>query len=72
MVKGGLYLSCLILMAWSMNLSCVNVYIVIWMFRVGACRNEPDWFCVAHCIYIKVVEPKIATFKNFCYFMQVR
>lgn len=48
----GLYLFCLVLMAWSMNLSCVNVYSIICMARFKACRNGPSCSCVAPCICI--------------------
>lgn len=49
---GGLYLSCFVLMAWFMNLSCVNVSSIICMARFGACMNVPYCYCVAPCMYI--------------------
>lgn len=35
----GFYLSCLVLMAWSVNLSCVNVNFIIRAARLGVGRN---------------------------------
>lgn len=48
----GLYLSCLILMAWLVNLSCVNVNSIIYTARLGVGRNGPFCSCVAPFIYI--------------------
>ena len=47
----GLYLSCFVLMAWSVYLSCVNVNSIICMVRLGAGMNGPDCSCVTPCIY---------------------
>ena len=38
-VMRQLYLSCVVLMAWSVYLSCVNVNPIIWIVRLGECMN---------------------------------
>lgn len=48
----GFYLSCLVLMAWSVNLSCVNVNFIIRAARLGVGRNGHFCSCVPPCIYI--------------------
>lgn len=42
----GLYLSCLVFMSWSINMSCVNVTSIIWTVRLGAGKNRLDCSCV--------------------------
>ena len=48
----GLYLSCLVLMACSVYLSCVNVNSIIWTVRLGAGMSGLDCSCVTPCIYV--------------------
>lgn len=48
----GFYLSCLVLMAWFVNLSCVSVNFHLWTARLGASGNGQFCSWVAPCIYI--------------------
>jgi hypothetical protein len=48
----GLYLSCLILVACLVNMSCVNLNSIICTTRLGVGSNEPFCSCVAPFIYI--------------------
>lgn len=46
-----LYLSSLVLMAWSINYSCVNLNSIMWTTMLGDGKNGLNCFCVAPCMY---------------------